>query len=255
MKKQIRSYTPCVFYTFATVCFMLCNAHGTISSENTDNLFDTQRIIANGEKEEPGLTAMEKIAAISATAATAGATATVSGVALTHSDKIKNMLGWGSDAKTLEAAAKESKALRANAGVTGDGAKALSKGKAARILGAAAVIGAGAAGAARIARKTRAKKACAAHIIDQLRHHNFVGQLWWDKVDGEPGSHGIQCNYYKTISGDKTVDNKVLNWYKHLPDPSVPENVSLFRQYCTESNKGQCDTSQTVCLINQPKIC
>jgi hypothetical protein len=244
MKKQIRSYTPCVFYTFATVCFMLCNAHGTISSENTDNLFDTQRTIANGEKEEPGLTPMEKIAAISATAATAGATATVSGVALTHSDKIKNMLGWGSDAKTL-----------ATADVTGDGAKALSRGKAAPILGAAVLVGAGAAGAARIARKTRDKKACAAHIIDQLRRHNFVGTLLWDKVDGEPGSHGIQCNYYKTISDDKTVDNKVLNWYKYLPDPSVPENVSLFRQYCTESNKGQCDTSQTVCLINQPKTC
>lgn len=249
MKQQMR------FYTLAMVCSMLCNAHGTsynplfsnthatnnrntittvtqndtaqntvpqdILPENTDNLFDTKRIIANAnsKKEEPWLTTMEKLSAL-------GVTATLAGAGLTNSKKIQKMIDSGSKTSGLM-----------------------------KKVGLAAVVGAGVAGAAITAREKRANKACAAHIIDQLRRHNFVGQLFFDKVDGEPSLHGIQCNYYKTISNDPVVEEAVFNLYKNLPNTSVQQNVSLFKKHCTESKKGQCNTNQTVCLTNPPKIC
>jgi hypothetical protein len=318
MNKKMSTCTPCIFY-LAMVCSMLCNAHGssyrpvynplflkthatnnrTVTQnataqntvpqdtfpENTDNLFDTKRIIANANSgRQKGLSTMEKLSAAGVSISALGVTGSLTGVALTNSDKIKKFLNPKSEAKVIDDAAEVTKALNLesttktlnNAAEATKGlnlasttkmresienatnsipTKALSRGKAARILGVAALIGAGAAGAAKIARKTRATKACAAHIIDQLRNHNFVGQLFFDKVDGEPSLHGIQCNYYNTISGDPVVEETVFNLYKNLPNKSVQKNVSLFKKHCKESKRGQCNTTQTVCLTNLPKIC
>jgi hypothetical protein len=104
-------------------------------------------------------------------------------------------------------------------------------------------------------RKKKARKACAAHMIDQLRQHNFSGKLLFNRVDGKPSSYGIQCAYYNTISNDPVVEEAVFNLYQYLPNTSERKMVSLFKQYCKEKKRRQCNSRQTVCLAHAPTIC
>ena len=236
MKQQMR------FYTLATIYSMLWNAHGTSSV-----LLNTQKV---------GNSDTIKTVQQNATTQNTVPKATPPTDTVNLFDTKRFIANGQSLSPRLSRIEKISLATGLGVPLTMAGVKNLSHispgKKTAGILGIAALAGGGAAMAIQ---KKKARKACAAHMIDQLRQHNFAGKLLLNRVDGKPSSYGIQCAYYNTISNDPVVEEAAFNLYQYLPNTSKRKMVSLFEQYCKEKKRGQCNSIQTVCLDNTSKIC